>query len=64
MTVLPKGYFKQRYPNLKGRDWVNQLSPEDKAAFLHLVRGQGGHGTKGGRKRADTGKRDNKGRFA
>ena len=58
-----KGLIKQKYPQLKGKDWMNQVSPEDKAAIMQLVRAEGEYGRRGGRARADRGKRDEKGRF-
>ena len=59
-----KGIVKAKYPDLKGRDWVNQLSAEDKAVFMHVLQAKSGYGTLGGRARVTNGKRDSKGRFA
>jgi len=57
------GIIKQKYPNLKGSDWINQIDPEDKAVLLSIMNERNGHGRKGGMARAKTGKRDKNGRF-
>ena len=28
--------FKSRYPNLQGRDWINNIEPEDRQAFIEI----------------------------
>lgn len=58
-----KGLIKKRYPDLKGKDWINQLSVEDKQAVLHEMRSAGLHGVLGGIARAETANRDALGRF-
>ena len=42
--------FKNRYPPevLKGRDWINNVSPEDRAAFVYIGLEAADHGKKGG----------------
>jgi len=57
-----KGIFKQRY-QLKGRDWVKLLEPEDYEAFIRMGLAATEYGRKGGRIRAEKGKRDKRGRF-
>lgn len=57
------GLFKQRY-NLSGHDWVRRLSSEDKQVFIRIGLAATQYGRLGGQKRAETAKRDAKGRFA
>jgi len=57
------GIFKNRYPELKGKNWLSQVTEEDKKAFIHIGFIASDCGRKGGRVRASTAKRDNKGRF-
>lgn len=42
------GLFSSRY-QLKGRDWVKSLSPEDLKVFVDIGLQASGHGQKGGR---------------
>lgn len=58
------GKFKERYPDLKGRDWINQLSAEDKQVFVWNWQRSTEFGHLGGVVRASTAKRDERGRFA
>ena len=59
-----KGYFKKTYGNqLQGKDWINCLSPDDKAALIHLLRERSHHGVMGGLARVANADRDEKGRF-
>jgi hypothetical protein len=57
------GLFKSRY-QLKGHDWVKKLTPEDKQVFIQIGLAATEYGRKGGQKRAETAKRDARGRFA
>lgn len=54
--------FKSRY-NLKGKDWINRVSLDDKKAFIEIGMAHNQHGRLGGIQRAKNAKRDNKGRF-
>lgn len=54
--------FKSRY-DLKGKDWIKTISPEDRLAFVQIGFKHSDFGRKGGLKRAKTGKRDSRGRF-
>ena len=58
------GLFKQKYPDLNGKDWVNQLTEEDKQVFVWNWKRSREFGRLGGLARASTAKRDNRGRFA
>ena len=58
-----KGVIKKRYPDLSGKNWMSKITKEDRDAFMHLVRGAGQHGVKGGRARAENAERDERGRF-
>lgn len=58
-----EGAIKARYPELKGKDWINQISHEDREAFMHEVRSMGLHGVLGGQARARKAKRNEKGEF-
>ena len=58
------GIFKSRYPELKGKNWIKDISIEDQKAFYHIGFTASGYGRKGGVSRAKTAKRDNRGRFA
>ena len=55
--------FKNKYPNLKGRDWVHQLSEEDRRIFSEIGRSCADHGHSGGLANVDKALRDSKGRF-
>ena len=52
-----------RYQPLHGKDWVRSLPPEDKAVFVEIGLEAGDHGKLGGKVRAMTANRDNRGRF-
>lgn len=58
-----KGIFKNRYPELKGRDWIKSIDPEDRQAFIRLGLKCAEYGRLGGIARAKNGKRDHKGKF-
>ena len=64
MKINLKGKIKERYPELKGKDWINQLDPEDRQVVLHALQANGDYGKLGGQARAQNGKRDESGRFA
>ena len=55
--------FKNRYPELKGSDWIKHIDPEDKKVFVSLGMSHNGYGRKGGLQRGKFGLRDNRGRF-
>ena len=55
--------FKNRYPELKGSDWIKKISPEDKQVFISLGMQHNDYGRMGGKQRAKNGLRDNRGRF-
>ena len=56
--------FKSKYPDLNGKGWVNQLTPEDKEVFVWIWQRSHEFGHRGGIARASTAKRDERGRFA
>lgn len=58
-----KGYFKRKYPNLSGSDWIKHIDDADRKAWMELMAQASDYGRKGGRVRADTGKRDKRMRF-
>lgn len=60
--TIPDNYFKEKY-NLHGRDWLNRIDPADKQAFMHILNSHNGYGYLGGKARAETAKRDRRGRF-
>jgi hypothetical protein len=60
---MGQGVIKARYPNLQGRDWLRTISPEDRQAFWRAGFAASDYGRMGGRARADTAKRDHRGRF-
>ena len=62
MSVIYPNLFKSRY-TLKGRDWIKKIDPEDLKAFVQIGFKHSDYGRKGGKQRAKTGKRDNRGRF-
>ena len=55
--------FKRRYPRLKGKDWIRRIDPDDRRAFVQigLLATENGH--KGGKARAASATRDEKGRI-
>lgn len=55
--------FKNRYSELKGKDWIKRIDPEDQKAFYHIGFVESDFGRKGGKARAKTGKRDKRGKF-
>ena len=57
------GLFKNRYPELKGKLWILQVSREDLLAFAQIGRQASEYGKQGGKARAKTAKRDAKGKF-
>ncbi len=62
----PKAYpnlFKNKYPVLKGKDWVKYLSEEDRSIFSEIGRAYANHGHDGGVASASKALRDEKGRF-
>lgn len=58
------GYFKRTYGPLTGRNWLKTLPPEEIQAFSHVGFVEGDYGRSGGIARAQTARRDWKGRFA
>lgn len=67
MDTFPslKGVFKQKYgDNLRGRDWLRRIDPEDRRVFAHAGFVASDYGRRGGLARARTAKRDWRGRFA
>lgn len=36
MAAKYPNLFKNRYPTLSGRDWINSIDPEDRQAFIEL----------------------------
>jgi hypothetical protein len=55
--------FKNRYPLLKGKNWLQTVSPEDKRAFIEIGLHHALNGVLGGIARSTNGKRDKRGRF-
>lgn len=43
-----KGLFKSRYPDLKGRDWVRRIEPDDLRVFVDIGNQANDHGKLGG----------------
>ena len=58
-----KNIFKNRYLELKGKDWIKNIDPADKQAFIRIGLQCSQYGRLGGLSRAKNGKRDDKGRF-
>jgi len=63
MTTLPAGIFSSRY-DLRGKGWINSLTPEDKQALIAVGCEASDYGKLGGKARASTARRDHRGRFA
>lgn len=57
------GLFSSKY-QLTGSDWIKRLDPEDQKVLIHIGLAAGDYGRMGGQARAETAKRDSKGRFA
>lgn len=57
------GLFKNRYPILKGRNWIKQVMPEDQNAFIQIGLSHAMNGVLGGKVRGRNGKRDKFGRY-
>ena len=57
------GLFKNRYPALRGRDWIRHVEADDCRAFVQIGLEYADHGRKGGRARAQNAQRDERGRF-
>lgn len=57
------GLFAGRY-DLRGRDWVRRLEPDDLQVFIELGMSYNLHGRLGGLARAVKATRDSRGRFA
>lgn len=55
--------FKSRYPELIGRDWIRRVEPDDRTAFVHIGLAAFDYGRQGGKVRAATAQRDERGRF-
>lgn len=55
--------FKNRYPELRGKNWLQSVSVEDKKAFINIGFMASDCGRKGGKARAEKAKRDYRGRF-
>ena len=55
--------FKSRYQLAGRRDWIRVLDPEDLIVFIRIGLAAADYGRLGGRARAATAKRDNRGRF-
>ena len=62
MSDIPVDYFKTKY-NLRGRDWIRRIDPEDRQALTHLAFECSEYGKRGGRVRASKAARDSRGRF-
>jgi len=58
-----KNIFKNRYPELKGSDWIKTVSTEDRKAFIQIGFIASECGRKGGRARSQGAKKDYRGRF-
>ena len=61
--TLYSGIFKNSYPELKGKNWLQSVSIEDKKAFIQIGFIASDCGRKGGISRGKNGKRDKRGRF-
>lgn len=60
------GYFKENYPEVLaegGVDWVRRLPEHERHAFAQYGLAQAGYGHLGGLVRAETARRDRRGRF-
>lgn len=57
------GLFKNRYPELRGRDWIRTIEAEDLQAFVGIGNEHNDHGHQGGIARAQAAQRDERGRF-
>jgi hypothetical protein len=57
------GLFKNRYPHLRGHNWINQLADEDKQVLVDLGLQAALWGHLGGVARSKTAPRDEYGRF-
>jgi hypothetical protein len=57
-----KGYFKSRF-ELQGSDWIKQIPVEDRKAFMSVNFAKSDFGRTGGKVRAQTAKRDSRGKF-
>ncbi|MFA5036427.1 MAG: hypothetical protein WC479_04555 [Candidatus Izemoplasmatales bacterium] len=55
--------FKNKYHNLRGKDWVKYLSEEDRKIFSEIGRAYANHGHDGWVACASSILRDEKGRF-
>ena len=44
-----KNLFKNRYPELKGRDWIRSIDPDDLQVFVHIGLEAADHGKLGGK---------------
>ena len=55
--------FKRNYFELKGRNWLLDVSVEDRKAFSAIGFTHSDYGRQGGIKRAKTALHDNKGKF-
>lgn len=55
--------FKNRYAELKGKNWIKSVSVEDRKAFSQIGFFHSDFGRLGGIVRGKSGKRDSKGRF-
>jgi hypothetical protein len=57
--------FQNRYPALKGRDWLRHVDPDDRKAFslVGIAHRKAGYGKQGGKTNIQKARRDSKGRF-
>lgn len=62
-SPLPPNYFKDRYEGLSGKDWLRNIDKEDRVALAKIANAASGYGRNGGVVRANTAKRDSRGRF-
>lgn len=58
------GIFTAKYGELHGKDWIRHVEPEDRAVLVDIGLKATDYGKKGGIARAETAKRDSRGRFA
>lgn len=62
MSSTYPGIFKARYTELRGRDWIRRIDPDDRQVFIEIGLAATEYGRKGGAARAHA-PRDERGRF-
>lgn len=62
--MLYPNLFKNKYPELRGKDWIRHIEPDDRQVFIEIGMKAWDYGRVGGLARARTARRDSRGRFA